>query len=489
MSRTHSQSRQQRFGSGNLAIIGLVSTVMVLWLSGSFWYEAYLLRKDAVRLNQGLAFEHTLFELSASLAHERSELFAVQSGNASSEPVDIKINVLLNQLNSLDKGSSLVLDSLRNRIELLRYHYRLLWQERAVLKESAVSSASAPAQDATTGNTFKKKLVLFERYSNLSTQLVTILTAAQINFLPRRNDTEVAGARNLQSLVWSLKAETIELDSLLDREIRLREMISADRYPARTNSDTGLAMGEIERRYQQIDSAIERLDNDGHLLGINDVAIAQLGLLADWHTNRYQPAVARVLSPSIGNAPHNSLQQEWAQVCSERMDIYGKLWAQASGHFQGVADGVTAKANRNLFIDTVLLFLSLLMGLRIFSAIQKMKYQADHDELTRLPNRRKFSELLHEEIAIADSGGHKLALVIMDLNKFDIINDTLGHAVGEGVLKTIAFRLLEFKSDTVSPARFGGDEFTAAVKCKDQKEAVEIAQQLREVVKKEIEYR
>lgn len=92
-------------------------------------------------------------------------------------------------------------------------------------------------------------------------------------------------------------------------------------------------------------------------------------------------------------------------------------------------------------------------------AEETIRYQAFHDMLTGLPNR----EALYERFAIAESGadrhGSKLAVLFLDLDRFKIINDTLGHAVGDQVLKEVADRLTRAvrKHDTV--ARLGGDEF------------------------------
>ena len=89
-----------------------------------------------------------------------------------------------------------------------------------------------------------------------------------------------------------------------------------------------------------------------------------------------------------------------------------------------------------------------------------LRYQAHHDALTGLPNRVLFSDRL--EVGIEKSKRHKegLALFFIDLDKFKHINDSLGHGVGDSVLKVIAKRLKDIirKEDTL--ARLSGDEFT-----------------------------
>ncbi len=86
--------------------------------------------------------------------------------------------------------------------------------------------------------------------------------------------------------------------------------------------------------------------------------------------------------------------------------------------------------------------------------------QANFDTLTGLPNRRLFYDRLEQEIKRAQRSSTTLALVFIDLDDFKKINDTLGHDVGDVLLKEAALRLEKSvrASDTV--ARFGGDEFT-----------------------------
>ncbi len=91
--------------------------------------------------------------------------------------------------------------------------------------------------------------------------------------------------------------------------------------------------------------------------------------------------------------------------------------------------------------------------------IQKLEYQALHDSLTGLPNRVLYHDRLHQAIARADRNGSLVGVLFIDLNGFKAVNDGLGHAIGDGLLRDIGIQLQSFvrASDTV--ARLGGDEF------------------------------
>lgn len=90
---------------------------------------------------------------------------------------------------------------------------------------------------------------------------------------------------------------------------------------------------------------------------------------------------------------------------------------------------------------------------------ERMRYMAQHDTLTGLPNRTLFADRLQKALQYAVRHQKALALMLLDLNKFKPVNDTHGHAVGDLLLQQVAERLQHAirSSDTV--ARIGGDEF------------------------------
>lgn len=90
---------------------------------------------------------------------------------------------------------------------------------------------------------------------------------------------------------------------------------------------------------------------------------------------------------------------------------------------------------------------------------QDIWYQAHFDILTKLPNRKMFSERLHHELLQAHIHGHKLAILLIDLDRFKYINDVLGHKRGDLLLQQVARRLESLPDEQKFVARIGGDEF------------------------------
>lgn len=90
---------------------------------------------------------------------------------------------------------------------------------------------------------------------------------------------------------------------------------------------------------------------------------------------------------------------------------------------------------------------------------EKMKFMAQHDDLTDLPNRRLFIEQAEIALAAAKRSGDKLAVLFIDIDGFKAVNDAHGHALGDELLRLIAKRLTDRIRTSDVVARYGGDEF------------------------------
>jgi diguanylate cyclase (GGDEF)-like protein/PAS domain S-box-containing protein len=107
---------------------------------------------------------------------------------------------------------------------------------------------------------------------------------------------------------------------------------------------------------------------------------------------------------------------------------------------------------------------------------------ARRDALTGLPNRLAANERLHEEFARMKRSGTGYAVLMMDIDHFKAINDTHGHAVGDGVLRHTAELLKESIRESDFVARFGGEEFIAILPDTDLEGARRVAEKIRQTV-------
>lgn len=113
-------------------------------------------------------------------------------------------------------------------------------------------------------------------------------------------------------------------------------------------------------------------------------------------------------------------------------------------------------------------------------AEEKLRYYALHDTLTDLPNRVQFMNHLHQAVERAANNKHaRFAVLFLDLDRFKVINDSLGHAVGDKLLVAIAERLTACVRPGDVVSRLGGDEFTILLnRSGDTAEVVSVAERL-----------
>jgi two-component system cell cycle response regulator len=121
---------------------------------------------------------------------------------------------------------------------------------------------------------------------------------------------------------------------------------------------------------------------------------------------------------------------------------------------------------------------SLRYALKLGETLEALRRLATHDPLTGLLNRREFDRILEEESTRALRFGRSLALVMLDIDHFKLINDTYGHPAGDEVLRTVARRLADGVRSVDRIVRFGGEEFALLMMETDRAAALEAAQRI-----------
>jgi diguanylate cyclase len=97
------------------------------------------------------------------------------------------------------------------------------------------------------------------------------------------------------------------------------------------------------------------------------------------------------------------------------------------------------------------------------TANKQLRHMATHDALTGLPNRVLMDDRISQSIALAERQEQTFAVMMLDLDRFKLVNDTLGHKVGDELLKEVARRLKRVVRDIDTVARLGGDEFVLII--------------------------
>lgn len=109
---------------------------------------------------------------------------------------------------------------------------------------------------------------------------------------------------------------------------------------------------------------------------------------------------------------------------------------------------------------------------------ETLKYMAFHDQLTGLLNRRALLDDLENEIQFSKDNNKEFALLSIDLDRFKFLNDTLGHIIGDELLKKVATRLMSIQSNGIRVYRQGGDEFMLLLSDINRQEASRVAERI-----------
>ncbi|MHB1247176.1 MAG: EAL domain-containing protein [Sulfuriferula sp.] len=119
---------------------------------------------------------------------------------------------------------------------------------------------------------------------------------------------------------------------------------------------------------------------------------------------------------------------------------------------------------------------------QVLQATAKLSYQASHDMLTGLINRREFEARLERALSSAQHQDREHALCYMDLDQFKIVNDSCGHVAGDELLRQLTLHLQQEVRERDTLARLGGDEFGLLLENCPQDKALELAETMRKTV-------
>jgi diguanylate cyclase (GGDEF)-like protein/PAS domain S-box-containing protein len=208
---------------------------------------------------------------------------------------------------------------------------------------------------------------------------------------------------------------------------------------------------------QALAEAIITTDKDGHITFMNAAAEQLTGTEAGAAAGKLLEDIVSLVDETERRILGDPVRQALTSGSPVNLSRRAMLLARANGNERSIelSAAPVRNAAKELIGAVVMLHdISELRGLA-----RQMSYQATHDALTGLVNRREFERRLEEAIGSGHRGDGQHVLCYLDLDRFKLVNDTSGHLAGDSMLREVAKLLRDAVRDSDTVGRLGGDEF------------------------------
>jgi diguanylate cyclase (GGDEF)-like protein len=257
-------------------------------------------------------------------------------------------------------------------------------------------------------------------------------------------------------------------------------------YPVGDMILASLVMGVFALRGWRLDRAWAMIGGGFLLLSVADIIYLlevaagspQSNIVANCF---YLPAVGLLALAAWQRAPEREQRpaEGWSLLLVPSMFVCAAVGLLVYGHYYKIHELAVILAA----VTVLTALVRTAFTFRDVRALAEVRREALTDDLTSLPNRRLFVRRAAEAIGAARLAGGSLALLLIDLDHFKELNDTLGHAAGDRLLADIGPRLRGHLRDADTLARLGGDEFGLILEDADEAAATAVADALREALR------
>lgn len=238
-----------------------------------------------------------------------------------------------------------------------------------------------------------------------------------------------------------------------------------------------LSFGDIAHiTLDAIGDGVLVVDIDGRVIYLNKVAEVLTGWASEEALGRKVEDVFYVIN---GETRHRAISPSQRAISEGRIVelALGSVLIRRDGTDMAIEDSAAPIRNHeDQIAAAVVVFHD---ARQSGSVMQEMNHLAQHDFLTGLPNRHLMAERLTHAIGMAKRRQKQMALLFLDLDDFKRINDTLGHAVGDQLLKELASDIVNCVRFTDTVSRHGGDEFVILLtEIEEKQDAAQIAEKV-----------
>ena len=292
--------------------------------------------------------------------------------------------------------------------------------------------------------------------------------------------TEFRFLREDQSVVWTrVNAAAMRQDRKLHGYVQTVEDVTERKAEEALLQDVQERLFEEKERAQvtlnSIGDAVLSTDTLGNVTYLNRVAEEMTGWPWQAASGRPLAEVFNVIDGTTRQPARNLAEQAVQQNEIVSLGLHSVL-VRRGGFESEIEDSAAPIHDRHGRVIGAVLVFHDVSDSRALAL--RMSHQAQHDFLTGLPNRLLLTDRLTQAIALSRRHGNKVALLFLDLDHFKTVNDSLGHAIGDALLQSVAQRLTTCVRTSDTICRLGGDEFVvllseieqvdAAIRCAEK---------------------
>lgn len=471
--------------STNLIGISLITSLLVFWLGSRYLADALDQYSAAEQLQLSVTPEQSLFELAKSLDTERSAIQRLLITSQQSEDALAHLQGLAESSNQIVQKARQQVDSLltsisehkynkqRNGIETIEYLIDDLNENSQRMKFSR-SLIERQLYRPPSEREEYIRMKLFDVHDSYINSVNNL--RKRIPSYPKNDYLDVLASQELKDSIWNV------VDSLNQTSILIESFILKDRYYTIDTLNVDNLAFRLNQQHERIERAFSDLTAIVRTKAIAGISTQTISDVKNQYDNDYRPMVKLLILGSPTNERIGQHLTRWQSLSDSIKRNTQELEETILINTAKTADSIKRRATARLIYTALLVLICLSMALVTFLISRKVQYQSDHDELTGIPNRRYFVGALDAFYRkVENSRSEKLVLMSLDLNGFKSINDSMGHMVGDELLRQVASRLTDHMHEGMVLARMGGDEFAIAYSTPYAADPFVFANQIRDI--------
>jgi len=455
----------------SVLLFSFALVALPLWLSVSFLTVAHSDKQDTGFLKNYVATDKVLRSASILVAEERAASYWLIGLDALFNPeqplvrphsiTDLAIEEVYSQYRSVSSlpgyGDNLRFhrNDIQSLVRELKEDVTRLGVERDTIIQRNLNLPLSERDE-------NLQTDVLDNYSSLIEKLELLRYATTYTSLKQTRTTQNLFA--ISNAAWNIMLSNHLLTALIEGYLTSGAMAS------------GQAFVRASSHINKLKENINTLKRTDSFANVDSELNSMASELEKWYRNSYEQAIDDISNAMAGVSPTNYTNLEWKKISGEMSEYSENLLNRVDKIKFLSLEKADQKASRNFIIDVVLVLLCVVFICFAYWIVRRVHYQATHDELTGLPNRRSFVANCHQ--VVSSESGNGVALIKADLSKFKAINDSFGQFIGDKLLQQVAKKLRTLLDDSSSVSRLGSDEFALLIENTNQDSATQSANEL-----------